>query len=84
MSEVDFGDSEFDYDHVVGLIRTTPPSCISGFIRRQTESPTTWTHAAALTAWQLSCRCGSTTGRFLGYPLSQFNSSYQGNDFGKL
>jgi hypothetical protein len=76
-----YDDSEFDYEGVLELIRSTHPSCINDFGRRRTESPIAWTHAVALTAWQLSCRCGATAANFLGYPLSQYNRNYRGTAF---
>jgi len=72
---------EFDRDAIVQRVLTTPPRCLGGFVATQGEKPEPWEGYEAIAAWKLRCRCGSSTGKFLGYPLHDFNSDYKGDAY---
>src|SRR5262245_48970128 len=58
-------------------LRTTAPSCLQGFSATPAQLPEPFDDNPR-SVWQIACRCGEATGRFLGYPLKEYNSEYDG------
>lgn len=56
---------------------TTVPSCIAGFHVTPARLPEPFDDNPT-SVWQIACTCGSQTGRFLGYPLKDYNTEYDG------
>lgn len=67
-------------DQIGEHIRQTPPSCIKGFRLVSAELPEHFDDNFK-TVYRLSCQCGTDRGTILGYPLSEYNSQYDGSDF---
>src|SRR5262245_7005437 len=61
-------------EKMVRQVNKTPPSCLSGFrvFPAHAEPWNDWT------GWSLTCSCGATKGKLLGYPLKDFNPEYDG------
>lgn len=64
------------FDKVVRHVLHTPPSCLSGFVCEPITSGS-WANRAI---WTVTCRCGESIGRVLGYQLGDFNPEYKGGD----
>jgi hypothetical protein len=77
MSEEPF-ENELDDAQIAEQIRASPPSCVAGFNLLSTELPVPWDDVFK-TVYGIACRCGSQTGKILGYPLRDYNSSYEGD-----
>ncbi len=58
-------------------LRTTPPTCVRGFRLTPTELPVTYDDDCK-SVWRLACDCGEERGRVLGYPLHDYNPTYDG------
>jgi hypothetical protein len=71
---------ELDDDQIAEKIRAHPPSCVAGLDLSTTELPVPWNEAFK-TVYQAGCKCGGKTGMILGYPLSDYNPSFDGNLF---
>jgi hypothetical protein len=66
-----------DEEQLVELLQTTAPSCLRDFIVTPTQLPEPFDDNLC-SVWQVACRCGGTQGRFLGYPLKDYNTDYDG------
>jgi hypothetical protein len=62
-------------ENLVRLVQTKPPSCLSGFRTTPVARAQKYAHLAG---WALACSCGSTRGKLLGYPITDFNPTYNG------
>jgi len=71
-------DNELDDDQIAEKICANPPSCVAGFNLSSTKLPVSWDDAFK-TVYQIRCKCGSETGKILGYPLKDYNPSYDSN-----
>ncbi len=69
-----------DAASLVNLLRTTAPSCLCGFRARPAQLPEPFDDNPH-SVWKLVCRCGGEQGRFLGYPLRDYNREYDGPEF---
>jgi hypothetical protein len=72
-------DDKLDDAQIAEKIRANPPSCVAGF-NLLTELPVAWDDSFKL-VFSLECKCGSHIGKVLGYPLSDYNFSYDGDEF---
>jgi hypothetical protein len=61
-------------EKMVQQVRQHAPSCLSGF-RVSTCDSEPWKDWAG---WSLTCGCGSTKGKVLGYPLKDYDKEYKG------
>lgn len=66
-----------DEEQLIARLRTTPPSCLNGFEVAPAQFPKPFDNNPC-SVWQLSCRCGCLRGKFLGYPLKNYNAGYVG------
>jgi hypothetical protein len=66
-----------DVEAITERVRITPPSCLSGFLCAHGTLPKPWDDNPR-SVWQVTCSCGSTTGRLLGYPLREIRRDYDG------
>jgi hypothetical protein len=64
-------------ERLVQRLRTTAPSCLKGFQATPATLPEPFDDNPC-SVWQLACRCGGRRGRFLGYPLRDYNPDYDG------
>lgn len=71
-------DNELEEDQIAEQIRANPPSCVAQFNLSPTELPGDWDDAFK-TVYQIGCKCGGRIGKVLGYPLRNYNPSYDGN-----
>jgi hypothetical protein len=71
------GGEAMDEEQLVERLRTTVPSCLSSFKVTPTQLPEQFDDNPC-SIWQIACRCGSSEGRFLGYPLKDYNTEYNG------
>ena len=55
-------------------VRTTPPTCLSGF-RTSPSHADEWDDWAV---WSLACSCGATKGKLMGHPLKECDPEYDG------
>jgi hypothetical protein len=62
---------------LVDYLRTTPPSCLQRFVATVAQLPEPFDNNPS-SVWQIACSCGNNTGRFLGYPLRDYNAEYDG------
>jgi hypothetical protein len=69
-----------DRDEISRRMRTTVPRCIRSFVATPAERPEPW-KGTDIAVWQLACTCGWQHGKFLGYPLSRYNTKYAGSAF---
>ena len=66
-----------DFDAFVEWLQQTRPSCLSACVATPAVLPEPWDDNPK-SVWQLSCHCGSSSGRLLGYPLKDYNPGYDG------
>jgi hypothetical protein len=66
-----------DEARLIERLRTTAPSCLRGFNATPAQLPEPFDDNPC-SIWQLACRCAGTQGRFLGYPLRDYNPEYNG------
>jgi hypothetical protein len=66
-----------DEVQLVERLRTTAPSCLKGFKVIPAQLPEPFDDNPC-SVWQLACRCGGVQGRFLGYPLKDYDPAYTG------
>lgn len=66
-----------DEAQLVERLRTVAPSCLKGFTVSATQLPEPFDENPC-SVWQIACRCGNNKGRFLGYPLKNYNTEYDG------
>jgi hypothetical protein len=71
---------ELDEDQIAKHIRDNPPACVAGFRLSPAELPEPFDDNFQ-TVYGLSCKCGMDHGSILGYPLTEYNSKYDGSDF---
>jgi len=68
-----------DEEQLVERLRTTAPSCLRGFKVTPAQLPEPFDDNPC-SVWQVACRCSSTNGRFLGSPLKDYNTEYDGSE----
>ena len=61
-------------------MRITVPRCLAHFNVVPADRPEPWA-GNDIAVWRIACKCGETHGRFLGYPLSRYNTAYSGSEF---
>jgi hypothetical protein len=66
-----------DEEELVESLRTTAPSCLKGFKTTPAKLPEPFDDNLC-SVWQVACPCGGARGRFLGYPLRDYNPKYDG------
>lgn len=66
-----------DFDNFVERLKNTRPSCLADCVVQPTDLPEPWDENP-ISVWRLECRCGSTSGRLLGYSLKDLDSEYDG------
>jgi len=69
-----------DRDAIAERMRTTVPRCIAHFIAMPANRPEPWT-GTEIAVWRIACSCGCRHGSFLGYQLSDYNTTYSGSPF---
>jgi hypothetical protein len=66
-----------DEEQLVERLRTSAPSCLQGFKATPSQLPEPFDENP-YSVWRIACHCGGTNGRFLGYPLKDFNPEDDG------
>ena len=62
---------------LIARLQTTPPPCLVGFRLTATQLPEPFDDNPR-SVWLLGRQCGESHGRFLGYPLRDYNTEYDG------
>jgi hypothetical protein len=63
---------EMHREAIARHMRTTAPRCIKAFTAEPADPPEKW-KGNNYSVWQLYCQCGCEKGKFLGYPLRNYN-----------
>lgn len=67
-----------DFDAFVEMLKQTPPSCLADSNPIAAALPEPWDDNPK-SIWKLSCRCGGSHGRVLGYSLKDYRPDYDGS-----
>ncbi len=66
-----------DEEQLVKRLQTAVPSCLRQFKTTPADLPEPFDDNPC-SVWLIACTCGGEQGRFLGYPLSSYNTEYKG------